>query len=96
VYLTDSAMPSAECSRFLHTNYNCTDLDRLERWYTEVLELKPVMRSSSVGASGEAFGIYQPTASHVLFLYDHRGGRRATSLELVRWTDPATAGRPYP
>ncbi len=88
--------PAAACRRFLHTNYNCTDLGRLERWYTSVLGLKPVMRSTSPGANGEAFGIYDLTTSEVVFLYDHRGGRQATSLELVRWIDPPTAGKPYP
>jgi catechol 2,3-dioxygenase-like lactoylglutathione lyase family enzyme len=89
-------MPAADCHHFLHTNYNCTDLDRLERWYTQLFELKPVMRSSSQGSPGEAFGMYQETSSDTLFVYDHRGGRRATSLEMVRWTDPATSGKPYP
>ena len=41
------------------------------------------MRSGGEEAPADAFGIYQPTASYVSFLYDHRGGRRATSLELV-------------
>jgi catechol 2,3-dioxygenase-like lactoylglutathione lyase family enzyme len=89
-------LSAAACRRFLHTNYNCTDLDDLERWYVAVLELKAVMRSGGEGASGEAFGIYQPTTSYTSFLYDHRGGRRATSLELVHWTDPQTTGNPYP
>jgi catechol 2,3-dioxygenase-like lactoylglutathione lyase family enzyme len=88
--------PAVESRRFLHTNYNCTDLDRIERWYTAVFELKAVMRSASEGASGEPFGIYQGTSSNTAFLYDHRGGRQATSVELVQWTDPPTAGRPYP
>src|SRR5437588_12339305 len=89
-------MPAAECRRFLHTNYNCTDIDRLERWYTSVFELKPVMRSEGEGSSGEAFGIYDLTSSSTVFLYDHRGGRQTTSVELVRWINPSTAGKPYP
>lgn len=90
-------MPAVECRRFLHTNYNCTDVDLLERWYTTLFELKPVMRTvaDSTG-NGEAFGIYDMTSSTTVFLYDHRGGRRTTSLELVQWTSPPTAGRPYP
>lgn len=85
-----------ECRRSLHTNYNCTDLERVERWYTTLFGMRSVMRSASAGTSGEAFGIYQETTSDTVFLYDHRGGRRANALELVRWTDPATTGRPYP
>src|SRR5688500_11246641 len=89
-------MPAAECHRFLHTNYNCTDLERLEAWYASVFELKPVMRSEGGGSKGEAFGIFQLTSSRVSFLYDHRGGRHATSVELVQWVEPPTAGEPYP
>jgi catechol 2,3-dioxygenase-like lactoylglutathione lyase family enzyme len=89
-------MSVVECRRLLHTNYNCTDIDLLERWFNGVFDLKTVMRTESEGGAGEAFGIYQPTSSRTVFLYDHRGGRRATSLEMVRWSDPPTTGSPYP
>jgi catechol 2,3-dioxygenase-like lactoylglutathione lyase family enzyme len=90
------SVPLVECRRFLHTNYNCRDLAGLEGWYTRVLDLKPVMRTSGTGTSAEAFGIYEPTSSETVFLYDHRGGRQATSVELVHWLSPPTSGLPYP
>jgi catechol 2,3-dioxygenase-like lactoylglutathione lyase family enzyme len=89
-------MAVVECHRFLHSNYNCRDTALLTSWYGELFGLRPVMASTSEGAPGDPFGIYQPTSSSVVFLYDHRGGRRATSLELVAWTQPATFGSPYP
>ncbi len=54
------------------------------------------MKSSSTGADGTPFGIYQPTSSHATFLYDHRGGRVANAIELVQWLEPATTGSVYP
>jgi len=89
-------MAVVECHRFLHSNYNCRDTGKLTRWYGELFALKPVMESTSEGAPGDPFGMYQSTSSSVVFLYDHRGGRRATSLELVAWTQPPTSGSPYP
>jgi catechol 2,3-dioxygenase-like lactoylglutathione lyase family enzyme len=89
-------VPTVECRRSLHTNYNCTDIPQLERWYTEVFGLQVLMRSGGKDSPTDAFGIYQPTTSETSFVYDHRGGRRATSLELVRWIDPPTTGNPYP
>ena len=82
--------------RFLHCNYNCSDVDLLERFYVGVFGLKPVMRTQSSGHTGEPFGIYGDTASKTVFLYDHRGGRRSSSLELVQWTEPRTFGTVYP
>lgn len=82
--------------RFLHCNYNCRDIERLERFYAELFGLRAVMRSESTDDDGSAFGIYGPTSSNVSFLYDHRGGKTACSLELVQWTDPATFGSVYP
>jgi catechol 2,3-dioxygenase-like lactoylglutathione lyase family enzyme len=85
-----------EVRRFLHCNYNCNDVGVLERWYQPLFDLKPVMRTTSSGMDGTPFGIYGPTASDTLFLYDHRGGRGSNSLELVQWTQPVTYGSPYP
>ena len=82
--------------RFLHCNYNCRDVDSLERFYVETFEMKPVMRSQSDGSDGTPFGIFQTTLSKTSFLYDHRGGRRANALELVQWIEPATIGTVYP
>jgi catechol 2,3-dioxygenase-like lactoylglutathione lyase family enzyme len=92
----DSQMPLTEVRRFLHCNYNCNDAGPLERFYTELFGLRPVMRTTSAGSDGTPFGIYGETASETVFLYDHRGGRYSNSLELVQWTQPATFGNPYP
>jgi catechol 2,3-dioxygenase-like lactoylglutathione lyase family enzyme len=86
---------SIDVHRLLHTNYNCVDLDRVERWYTEVFALDTVMRSASEDADGIAFGLRMPTTSRAAFLYDHRGPRRTSSLELVSWISPPTVGSPY-
>jgi catechol 2,3-dioxygenase-like lactoylglutathione lyase family enzyme len=88
-------MAMVEVRRFLHSNYNCRDLEGLERWYTEVFSLKPVMRSVSPDTDAWAFGVHQPTHTDTIFLYDHRGARRTTSLELVGWIDPPIVGFPY-
>jgi catechol 2,3-dioxygenase-like lactoylglutathione lyase family enzyme len=84
-----------EVRRFLHVNYNCTDLDGLERFYVEVFGLKTVMRSGST-SDGTPFGIYGSTTCDAAFVYDHRGGRRSNALELVKWVEPPTTGSVYP
>jgi catechol 2,3-dioxygenase-like lactoylglutathione lyase family enzyme len=81
--------------RHLHVNYNCTDVDNLERFYNGVFGTKTVMKSAGTD-DGRPFGIYGPTTSKATFVYDHRGGRRSSALELVQWTDPATYGSVYP
>ena len=88
--------PLTEIRRFLHCNYNCTDVDLLERFYVGLFALRPIMRTESSGSDGSPFGIYAETASRTVFLYDHRGGRRSSSLELVQWTEPVTYGAVYP
>ena len=90
-------MPSlVDVRRFLHCNYNCHDVKRLESFYVDLFGLRVVMRSDSEGNDAHPFGIFGTSASSVSFVYDHRGGRRATSLELVQWIDPATIGNVYP
>ena len=84
-----------EVRRLLHTNYNCTDIATLERWYSELFAMTPVMRSVSDATDGVAFGLRTSTAHETVFLYDHRGGRKSCSLELVKWVSPPTLGRPY-
>ena len=89
--------PLVEVRRFLHCNYNCYDVDRLEQFYVAVFGLRVVMRSDSDGGEASPFGIYGlPAVSRASFVYDHRGGRRASSLELVQWIQPATIGSVYP
>jgi catechol 2,3-dioxygenase-like lactoylglutathione lyase family enzyme len=84
-----------EVRRFLHSNYNCRDLAGLEQWYSGLFSLKAVMRTESDDTDAWAFGVRQLTHTDTVFLYDHRGARRATSLELVSWISPAVVGVPY-
>jgi catechol 2,3-dioxygenase-like lactoylglutathione lyase family enzyme len=89
-------MPITEVRRFLHCNYNCGDVDALEAFYTEVLGLRAVMRTENADDEGIPFGLYGETASRTVFLYDHRGGRYSSSLELIQWLVPPTFGSVYP
>jgi catechol 2,3-dioxygenase-like lactoylglutathione lyase family enzyme len=88
--------PFVEVRRFLHCNYNCRDVDRLERFYVEVFGLRAVMRSVNDGSDASPFGFYGNTAAKTSFVYDHRGGRKTTSIELVQWNEPQTIGSVYP
>jgi len=85
----------AQARRLLHTNYNCVDIDGLERWYSELFATAAVMRTVNEDSDGIAFGLRMSTSYRATFLYDHRGPRRTSSLELVRWMHPPTIGRPY-
>ncbi|MCU1345875.1 MAG: hypothetical protein JWL70_2141 [Acidimicrobiia bacterium] len=84
-----------EVRRFLHTNYNCRNVDLLEAWYSPLFGLRTVMRSVAQDTDGIAHGLRQEILADTAFLYDHRGARRATALELVGWTDPPVTGTPY-
>ena len=86
----------ARVRRLLHANYNCVDVESLERWYTELFGLRAAMRSESGDADGTPFGLVMATAWRAVFLYDHRGARRTSALELVKWLRPPTIGRPHP
>jgi catechol 2,3-dioxygenase-like lactoylglutathione lyase family enzyme len=88
--------PVVSVRRLLHTNYNCTDVDRLMRFYTDAFAMKNVMRRVSDDTPGVLFGLEMATANDSVFLYDHRGARRITSLELVQWLNPTTCGSVYP
>ena len=85
-----------EVRRLLHTNYNCVDLAALERWYTTLFSMDVVMRSDADDTPGVAFGLQMDNAQRTAFLYDHRGARRSTALELVKWVTPPTVGAAYP
>ena len=95
--MTREVTSLTEARRFLHVNYNCHDAERLEHFYQEVFGLKTVMRSVSGPGEGPPFGLYEEIECRVTFLYDHRGGRRSCSLELINWREPApTSGSLYP
>ena len=89
--------PDTEVRRFLHSNYNCRieDLETLQRWYADLFALKPLMRTTGDDYNAEPFGVRWKTTNDTIFLYDHSGARRTTSLELVGWIDPPAVGTPY-
>ena len=57
----------------MHCNYNCRDVDNLERFCSELFALRPLMRTEGDDGDGTPFGLYAATASKASFLYDHRG-----------------------
>lgn len=91
-----SIEPVASVRRLLHTNYNCADAERLMRFYVDAFAMKNVMRRTSDDTPGVLFGLEMLTATDTIFMYDHRGARRITSLELVQWLNPLTCGSVYP
>jgi catechol 2,3-dioxygenase-like lactoylglutathione lyase family enzyme len=89
-------MGAAEVRRFLHCNYNCRNLEQLDQFYRSLFSLKNVMHSTTDATEGYPFGMHRPTVStDTIFLYDHRGPRVCTSLELVKYVDPPPLGYPY-
>ena len=86
-----------EVRRFLHVNYNCTDIELLEQFYVGTLGLKTVMKSESSGGNATPFGMFGiESASKATFVYDHRGGKWSNAFELVQWVQPQTIGAVYP
>jgi catechol 2,3-dioxygenase-like lactoylglutathione lyase family enzyme len=75
----------------LHCALNTTDRAAAGSLY-EQLEMNVVMRVNGNGLDGGPVGIPGPTDSQVSFIYDHRGPRVATAIELQEWTKPATSG----
>jgi catechol 2,3-dioxygenase-like lactoylglutathione lyase family enzyme len=81
--------------RFLHVNLNTRDVDRSGAFYEALGGLKTVMRTKPVPTRGEVFGMDGIVLARAHFLYDHRGARRTSALELVQWDEPATEGAVY-
>jgi catechol 2,3-dioxygenase-like lactoylglutathione lyase family enzyme len=89
---------SAPATRLLHCNHNCRDIETATRFYTELLDLRVVMRSVTEpgGVDGKPMGLDGLVETDTRFLYDRRGSRVAPALELVQWFAPPTAGNLYP
>lgn len=82
--------------RFLHVNLNTPDAARAAELYTQVLGLSVAMQTTAEPIDGALYG--RPgvlTHSDATFLYDDRGPRRVTSLELQQWHRPKVVGEPY-
>jgi len=87
-------MSSGIVHAVLHCALNTSDRASASSLY-EGLEMKVVMRVDGDGLEGGPLGIPGPTDSQVWFIYDRRGPRVATAVELQEWTSPATTGSAY-
>jgi catechol 2,3-dioxygenase-like lactoylglutathione lyase family enzyme len=91
-------MPGASVSaarRFLHCNLNCTSVERASGFYERALDMRIVMRSGPDPTNGAMFGIEGEMTSRVWFVYDERGPRVCTSIELQEWESPPPLGAPH-
>ena len=61
----------------LHTNLNTVDVAAAASCYTDVLGLRPGMKTARVAADGRALGVEGAPVTECWFLYDHRGPRAA-------------------
>jgi catechol 2,3-dioxygenase-like lactoylglutathione lyase family enzyme len=88
---------TAPATRLLHCNHNCRDIEVATRFYTELFDLRVVMRSvtDAGGVDGRPMGIDGTVETDTRFLYDQRGPRVAPALELVQWCTPSTEGDVY-
>jgi catechol 2,3-dioxygenase-like lactoylglutathione lyase family enzyme len=77
-----------------HCNLNVRDLSVAARVYEEGFGMRVGMRSRAPEDS-RALGLSGRTDAEAWFLYDHRGGRVAPAVELMKWNDPPTEGHAY-
>jgi catechol 2,3-dioxygenase-like lactoylglutathione lyase family enzyme len=87
----------APTTRLLHCNHNCGDIEVATQFYTELFDLRVVMRSvtDAGGVDGRPMGLDGMVETETRFLYDQRGPRIAPALELVQWFTPPTNGDVY-
>ena len=78
----------------LHCNLNVRDLTAASRVYEQGLAMRVGMRSRAPEDSS-ALGLSGSTDAEAWFLYDHRGGRIAPAIELMRWQQPPMTGAAY-
>jgi catechol 2,3-dioxygenase-like lactoylglutathione lyase family enzyme len=79
----------------VHVNLNTADAAAAAGLYT-ALGLAVGMRTSSEPVDGALYGVRGTrTHSDATFLYDDRGPRRASALELQEWHRPRVTGEPY-
>ncbi len=77
-----------------HCNLNVQELSAAARVYEAGFGVRVAMRSRAPEDS-RAFGLTDQTDGEAWFLYDHRGGRVAPAIELMKWSDPPTQGNAY-
>ena len=81
--------------RFLHCNLNCADVARASGFFEGALDLRVVMRSGPDPTDGTMLGIDGTMSSVVWFVYDERGPRVTSSIELQQWEIPSLFGEPH-
>jgi catechol 2,3-dioxygenase-like lactoylglutathione lyase family enzyme len=81
---------------FGHVNVNATDLEASSDFYRRNFGLEVLWRTEPAEPQdGALFGAPGPVKWRGELLCDHRG-RRGPLLDLLQWTQPATAARPRP
>ena len=90
--VTESIEPPAR--RFLHMCYCCDDTDAVVRFYESALDLKEVMRNPLHPSDGSLLGLEGEIVSGAAFVYDRRGPRTSSSLEVQQWVSPRMIGEP--
>jgi catechol 2,3-dioxygenase-like lactoylglutathione lyase family enzyme len=81
--------------RFLHLCYCCADADAAVRFLTDGLGLVERMRTTTERSSGAIFGMEEDIESTAVFVYDQRGPRSSTAIEVQEWLDPPVEGAPF-
>lgn len=84
----------APARRFLHMCYCCADTDAVVRFYESALDLKEVMRNPLHPSDGSLLGIDGEIVSGAAFVYDRRGPRTSSSLEVQEWVSPSMIDEP--
>ncbi|MFM1752353.1 MAG: hypothetical protein RL119_1315, partial [Actinomycetota bacterium] len=91
---TSPAAPEAPARRFLHICYCCADTDAVVNFYVQALGLREVMRNPLHPSDGSLLGIEGEIVSGASFLYDSRGARTSSSIEVQEWVTPTMVGEP--
>src|ERR1700721_2550688 len=86
------AQVNVQVHSLLHTNLNTVDVSAAARFYADVLDLRPGMKTARTAAEGRALGVAGAPVTECWFLYDHRGPRTAPAVEVLEWESPATTG----
>jgi catechol 2,3-dioxygenase-like lactoylglutathione lyase family enzyme len=91
---TSRDVPEAPARRFLHICYCCADTDAVVDFYVQALGLREVMRNPLHPSDGSLLGIEGEIVSGASFLYDSRGARTSSSIEVQEWVKPSMVGEP--
>lgn len=78
--------------RILLVNVNTGDLSASHAFYRGLLGFETGATAVSERADHSGHGIAEPVTNECWFLYDSRGPRGATALQLISWTTPRTGG----